>query len=120
MRNNSKTVSFKEVQNFIENNLKVGELYKVVSRKYKNYLYTPCLIDLSKNKLIYIEKNDINAVVFCLDEKLVRQSWSSGGAASVTPVEETQKQWNLWGNMYIKVLYQGQICLVHAGWLEKI
>ena len=123
MNNNPKTVSFEEVQAFVENDLKVGELYKVVSRKWSDWDFLPCLLDL--NKLIYIEKKDINVVIFCLDKMPLIPVGSPAPARRRScppfPTSATQEQRDLWcKNMFIKVFFQDKICLVHAGWLEKL
>ena len=122
MNNKPKTISFEEVQRFIENDLKVGELYKAVQRKWSDSTYNPYLIELNKDKFIYIEKKHINSVIlFCLDEIPVDSPafarWRHEPPS--TPRLE-QEQLVLWDKMFVKVLYQNKVCLVHASWLEKL
>ena len=130
--NNPKTVSFEEVQEFIDNDLKIGNLYKIVSRKYDNYTDIPYLLNLNKNEWFSIpeltSKNDI--IVFYLDEiprRLPSSASLSATAPSwvVAPMRTktrwpTPRQLDIWYSMFIKVLYQDKICFIHAGWLEKI
>ena len=116
---NPKTISFEDVQKFIENDLKTGNLYKVVSRKYKNFLFNPCLLDPDKIDRVLI-KSDI--LVFCLDKM---PSISPPTLRVSAPILEwlstpTIEHWDFWYKMYVKILYLDKIYFIHAGWLEKI
>ena len=121
MNNNPKTVSVEDIQRFIENDLKTGNLYKVVSRKYKDWdwIYEPYLLELKKNEWFKITldslKNNI-VVLFCLDKEPIHRH----STPETAPFTGELIRWDLWYKMFIKVLYQNKICLVHAGWLEKI
>ena len=129
--NNPRTISFEEIQDFIKNDLKTGNLYKVVSRKYKDWNYQPYILDLNKNDWFSMEiKNKNQHVVLCLDEATATvparipaapiRTPTGIRAAPVTRPAMTIAQWDLWYSMFIKVLYENKVCLVHAGWLEKL
>lgn len=122
-----KTISEEKVKYFIKD-LKIGDCCKIVSRKCKNSSETSVILDLFQNQWLVPKENSIVLILDKATARLPKKCTEPSGIAvrgvpKIFPIPTPEsKNWyaGLWYSWFIKTLYKDQICLIHAGWLEKI
>lgn len=119
MNNSIKTISYEEVQEFLKE-IKSGDLYKVVSRKHilnsKENINNPYILNLFQNKCFKVKENSVVLVI----DKIPTATTAPLLTPNRMPLVQTRREITIWHSSFLKVLYEDQICLIHAGWLERI
>lgn len=124
-----KIISIRDVERLVLR-LKSGNIYKIVSR-LKGYYNTESfqqsyILNIKNNEWFKPEKNSI---AFILDNNPMKQVSkyidNIARPLHISPIPQDtnllhERDYRRYATFYFKILYEDQICLIHAGWLEEI
>lgn len=129
--NEIKTISIEEVQKFLKE-IKSGDVCNIVSRKYFfdsggeiiSYIKRHRIFSLAKEKFFKLQEEENNIVLILCTNIIYMKPEDRLSINSIripTPTPELKnKIWDKWCSLFLKVLYNDELCLIHPGWLEKI